>query len=380
MRPVCSTSGMNSRGRQQAVLGVLPAHERLDAASRAGRDLGLGLEVQHELAARDARRAARRAARGGRGCGRRAPRGRRDARVRLRLAWYIATSARWSSSTASSACSGKSAMPMLASTCTRMPSSTNGSSSARAGAPAMLAAASSPVAREHDGELVAAEARERVVGAQAWPPAAGRSAQDRSPAWWPSVSLSSLKPSRSTSSSAGRRGALAARCRRRARRTSARRLGSPVRSSVSAWRRVSPSWRTSRKVIVVRATESTMAAVARPRDPCSWPRAEVASTPTATSVETDGIASARHSPTAGVRVGQRLPCGERHDEEGGGPDGVEPACPGRRCRGGLDEVDRVGEAVAEHAEAEEHPRAARAPARQAEDADTVVISSRSPIG
>ena len=41
------------RREQAAVDGVLPAHERLEAAEPAGRHLDLGLEVQLELAARD---------------------------------------------------------------------------------------------------------------------------------------------------------------------------------------------------------------------------------------------------------------------------------------------------------------------------------------
>jgi hypothetical protein len=37
-------------GSQQAALGVLPAHQRLDPADRPGRQVRLGLVVQHELA------------------------------------------------------------------------------------------------------------------------------------------------------------------------------------------------------------------------------------------------------------------------------------------------------------------------------------------
>ena len=36
-------------GVEEAALRVLPAHERLDAGTRPGRQVGLGLEVQDEL-------------------------------------------------------------------------------------------------------------------------------------------------------------------------------------------------------------------------------------------------------------------------------------------------------------------------------------------
>ena len=49
-------------GRQQALLRVQPAHERLDADDRAGAELQLGLVVQHELVAARAPGAARRGA------------------------------------------------------------------------------------------------------------------------------------------------------------------------------------------------------------------------------------------------------------------------------------------------------------------------------
>jgi len=66
---------------------------------------------------------------------------------------------------------------------------------------------------------------------------------------------------------------------------------------------------------------------------------------------------------------ERLPGGEGHHEEGDGPDGVEPGALDVRVVRRLDEVGAVGEAVAEHAEAEQQPRPAGAPAREAEDAD-----------
>ena len=58
---------------------------------------------------------------------------------------------------------------MLASTWTGMPSSTNGSSRLRAQALGDgLGRGDVAASREHDGELVAAEAREQVLGARAW--------------------------------------------------------------------------------------------------------------------------------------------------------------------------------------------------------------------
>ena len=106
---------------QQPAARVRPAHERLDAAHLAGRDLRLRLVVQDELAARRARRAARRAARAGGGCGGRARAGR--PRGRCACAWPRTSRRRRAAAARARrrACSGKSAMPMLASMCTRIP-------------------------------------------------------------------------------------------------------------------------------------------------------------------------------------------------------------------------------------------------------------------
>jgi hypothetical protein len=46
MSPVASAAGMKASGVRQAPFGVLPAHEALDAADRARRDVDLGL-VDH---------------------------------------------------------------------------------------------------------------------------------------------------------------------------------------------------------------------------------------------------------------------------------------------------------------------------------------------
>ena len=53
-----------------------------------------------------------------------------------------------------------------------------------------------------DGELVAAEARDGVLGAQRAAQPAGDVDESLSPAPWPSVSLTTLKPSRSRNSTA----------------------------------------------------------------------------------------------------------------------------------------------------------------------------------
>ena len=60
---------------------------------------------------------------------------------------------------------------------------------------------------QQDGELVAAEAGQQVAGAAGRGRSRGPTWRSRwSPAWWPRLSLTSLKPSRSSSSSAaGRR-------------------------------------------------------------------------------------------------------------------------------------------------------------------------------
>ena len=54
MRPVSSASGMKCAGRHHAVLGMAPAHQRLDAAELARADVDDRLVVQFELAAREA--------------------------------------------------------------------------------------------------------------------------------------------------------------------------------------------------------------------------------------------------------------------------------------------------------------------------------------
>ena len=103
----------------------------------------------------------------------------------------------------------------------RMPSTVNGASSAAHEPLGDRDAAAAPRA-EQDRELVAAEAGQRVLGAERAAQAGGRRrCSRRSPAWWPSVSLTALKSSRSTimqRHAARRRGARASALVERARR------------------------------------------------------------------------------------------------------------------------------------------------------------------
>ena len=86
--------------------------------------------------------------------------------VRERLASYIATSARWTSVCTSVPCSGQWAMPMLASSTATTPLSVNGRAERVLQAAGELDrhAAVGHAAQQH-GELVAAEAGERVAAA-----------------------------------------------------------------------------------------------------------------------------------------------------------------------------------------------------------------------
>ena len=99
--------------------------------------------------------------------------------------------------------SGNIAMPTLARTSIVMPWKRNGSSIARASLPAITSAASTvvPSGSRTANSSPPTRATSSASGAQASSrgPISRRS---RSPAWWPSVSLSSLKWSRSISSSA----------------------------------------------------------------------------------------------------------------------------------------------------------------------------------
>ena len=106
-----------------------------------------------------------------------------------------------------------SAMPIEAATTSSRPSSWNGVAAASQhalGDHGRLAGVADVV--EQDGELVAAEPGDGVAGAQRRTPAGARPRRSsRSPTWWPSESLTSLKRSRSRNSTAAHaRPALAA--------------------------------------------------------------------------------------------------------------------------------------------------------------------------
>ena len=188
-------------GRDHAADGVRPAHERLDAGDPVAAEVELGLEVQRQVVARRPRRAARRSAAGARGCAGRA-RARRT-RCPSGGAWP-GTSRRRRAGAASrrrGRARGSSATPMLAAICSSMPSTVKRSDERR-GDP--LAGALGGAARR-----AAATANSSPPSRATWSPARsavrirGPSwASTRSPAWWPSVSLSSLKWSRSITSSA----------------------------------------------------------------------------------------------------------------------------------------------------------------------------------
>ena len=148
---------------------MLPPHERLDADHPPGAQVELGLVVQDQFVLGDAPGAALRAARGRRRRRGRAPAGRPAARARTRFAAYMARSARCCRISASSAWSGNSAMPMLASTVTSWSPRSTGCSSAMATRVGDASACGRRRRREQDRELVAAEPgdQRRVAAARA---------------------------------------------------------------------------------------------------------------------------------------------------------------------------------------------------------------------
>ena len=189
------------RGHQATVRRVLPAHERLEAAQAAGGDVDLGLEMELELAARDAGAQLAEEDEAVAAVLVALLAVERDAALRSRLAWYIATSACLSSSTAVSRVLREEGDADARVDLHRDAVEHEGLLEARrAGGRPRPRRVDVGRRREHDGELVAAEAREQVLGATGSARRAPRRSSSRSPTWWPSVSLSSLKPSRSTSS------------------------------------------------------------------------------------------------------------------------------------------------------------------------------------
>ena len=241
IRPVSSASGMNSPGGTSAALGVLPAHERLER--------------------RRSRPSPRPTTRLVRGCTA------RRARCARRSALSVATRSRASRRIASSNTSTRGAAAVLgavhggvgvADAGPRARASSPRERDADAGAAGTprrprrgtarrtassdalghgARPASPATSSQQDGELVAAEARDRVGRAQrAAQPRRRRRTSRRSPAAWPRQSLTSLKRSRSTNSTAtppacGR--ARRSACSRRSRNSA--RFGSPVSESCSAW-------------------------------------------------------------------------------------------------------------------------------------------------
>ena len=189
-------------GAEEAPLRMLPAHQRLDAPHGARPDVGLRLVVQHQLAGLEravqiaderqpfaAVAVALAAGRPRDRCASASPRTSRRRRAG-------AARARRANG------AGRCAMPTLASMWTRMPPTSNDCSSAeRSRSPAALAvvsspgirttANSSPPSRASVSSSRSSELSRGPIWRSTW-----------SPAWWPSVSLSSLNPSRSTSRSA----------------------------------------------------------------------------------------------------------------------------------------------------------------------------------
>ena len=116
------------------------------------------------------------------------------------LATYIATSARWSSSSASSPCSGESAMPTLALDVERRAVERR---TARSSASADARRHATRAPRRRRRRAGARRTRRRRGGRpcrrrrRRWQALAPICCSSWSPVWWPSVSLISLKRSRS---------------------------------------------------------------------------------------------------------------------------------------------------------------------------------------
>ena len=153
------------------------------------------------------------------------------------LAEYIAMSARWISVSTPVPCAGWQAMPMLASTSSVRPSIENGSR--RPASSWRATTLASPGRRRAGSSTPNSSPPRRATVSRSPSDCSSRcatSSSRRSPAWWPSVSLISLKWSRSISITAeatsARRPAVIA-CSMRSRKSV--RLGSPVSASCSDW-------------------------------------------------------------------------------------------------------------------------------------------------
>ena len=194
--------GQERVGEEQPAGRVLPAHQRLDARRPAGVPVDLGLVMEDQLAAADGRAqqldGLEPVARGelvdldavregpeplGLGVVHRDV-GLAQQRGQLRAA------------------AGRTAMPMLTSTCTVTPSTTMASPIVLRTSSA-IALAVGAVGGEDEGELVAAQPGHQVgpVGHEGAQPVADLRSIS-SPAWWPRLSLTSLNRSRSRRSSA----------------------------------------------------------------------------------------------------------------------------------------------------------------------------------
>ena len=218
--------------RQEAALRMLPAHQRLDADQRAVAQVQLGLVVQQQLVAVDGVAQLAEQAEPirsmlvlGRDC-RRPP--------RLRSAWPGTWPRPRSASRVSASwpCSGARAMPMLASTAIGCPSRTNGACSTRTRSSATRAARAASALGSRTANSSPPRRATRSVARTAPCRRCPICCSRMSPTWWPSVSLTSLKRSRSSSSSAtGRpsRRSSATACSSRV--WSRRRFGKPVSPS-----------------------------------------------------------------------------------------------------------------------------------------------------
>ena len=375
IRPVCSASGRKAAGVSRPRVGCCQRTSASTPLSAAGARCRPWAGSGGRAAARDRRRAARRGARGGRGCAS-SRSGAVDARPPLRsrlglvhrdvgVLEQLDRGLRVRREERRCRCSRRPA--------TGMPSSTNGSSrlarrrsAARRAPPRRRSSASTTANSSPPSRASRSPAR------APWPARRGAERCEQQVAGVVAERVVELLEAVEVDEQeAGRRGPSAIAASRR--RASARRLGRPVRSSVSAWRRVSaeladlaegdrrPGAPTSDDR---GGGEDDRRSGARRRAP--RPRGP----PTATSVETDGIAE--RAPLAAAGAARRRAAARRRGPSRGRRRARRrrATCPGRRCRArpGRGRCASAS-AVAEHAEAEQQPRAARAPAREAEDAD-----------
>ena len=204
-QPRAARRGQEVARGEQAALRVLPAHERLDADARGRRQAHLGLVVDARAGRVD--RGAQVAEQRSRSRLERSRSGRRP-RARCGAPWRGTSRRRRAASASASAapCAGRCATPMLASTLQRRgrrPRSAGRARSRRAAATrerlVAVARRSSTANSSPPRRASRSPPRDRVLQARA------DRRSSRSPAWWPSESLTSLKPSRSISMRRGGR-------------------------------------------------------------------------------------------------------------------------------------------------------------------------------